>query len=58
MIKLDVNSGVCTMDMWIFLDQTGLVFQLAGTVSGQTASDKLARLAALCRGEKTENRKF
>ena len=26
MIKLHVNSGVYTMDMWIFLDETGPVF--------------------------------
>ena len=25
-IKLDVNSGVYTMDMWVCLDETGLVF--------------------------------
>ena len=25
-IKLDVNSGVCTMEMWICFDETGLVF--------------------------------
>ena len=25
-IKLDVNSGVCTMDMWVCLDETGPVF--------------------------------
>ena len=25
-IKLDVNSGVCTMDMWICLEETGPVF--------------------------------
>ena len=33
-------------------------FQLAGTVSGQTAFDKCVRLAALCRGETAENRKL
>ena len=47
-IKLDVNNGVYTMDMLICLDETGLVFQLAGTVSGQAAFDKLVRPAALC----------
>ena len=26
MIKLDVNNGVYTMDMWICLDETGPVF--------------------------------
>ena len=24
-IKLDVNSGVCTVDMWVCLDETGPV---------------------------------
>ena len=48
-IKLDVNNGVYTMDMWICLDETGLVLQLAGTVSGQAAFDKPVRPAALCR---------
>ena len=32
-IKLDVNNGVYTMDMWVCLDETGPVFQLARTVS-------------------------
>ena len=46
------------MDVWICLDETGPALGLAGTVSGQTAFDKLVRLAALCRGEEAENRKF
>ena len=25
-IKLDVNNGVYTMDMWVCLDETGLAF--------------------------------
>ena len=25
-IKVDVNNGVCTMDMWICFDETGPVF--------------------------------
>ena len=29
-IKLDVNSGVCTMDMWVCLDETGPVFSRQG----------------------------
>ena len=49
MIKLDVNNGVFSMDLWICLDETGPVLQLAGTVSGQATFDKLVRLAALCR---------
>ena len=48
MIKLDVNNGVYTMDMWICLDENGSGFQLAGTVSGQAAFDKPVRPAALC----------
>ena len=51
MIKLDANSGVYTKVMRICSDGTGSVFQLAGTVSGETAFDKLVRLAALCRGK-------
>ena len=39
-IKLDVNSGVYTVDIWVCLDETGTVFQLAGTASGQAAFDK------------------
>ena len=30
MIKLDVNNGVYTMDMWICLDETGPVFSWQG----------------------------
>ena len=30
MIKLDANSGVRTMDIWICLDETGPVFSLQG----------------------------
>ena len=30
MIKLDVNSGVYTMDMWVGLDETGPVFSCQG----------------------------
>ena len=29
-IKLDVNSGVYTMDMWVCLDATGPVFSWQG----------------------------
>ena len=29
-IKLDVNDGVYTMDMWVCLDETGLVFSSKG----------------------------
>ena len=56
-IKLDVNNGVYTMDMWICLDETGPVFSWAGTVSGQATFDKPARSAALCRGETAEDGK-
>ena len=58
MVKLDVNSGVYTMDMWMFLDETRPVFSWQGTVSGQAAFDKPTRPAALCRGETTEDMKL
>ena len=29
-IKLDVNYGVCTMDVWVCLDETGPVFSWQG----------------------------
>ena len=57
-IELDVNSGVYTMDMRICLDEPGLVFSWAGTLSSQTALDKIVRLAALCRGEEAEISQF
>ena len=38
-IKLDVNNGVRTMDMWICLDERSPVFSWQD-VSGQTAFDK------------------
>ena len=53
-IKLDVNNGVYTMDMWICLDMSS--FQLAGTVSGHAAFDKPARPAALCRDGAAEKK--
>ena len=43
-IKLDVNNGVYTMDMWICLDETGPVFSWQGF-------DKPVRPAALCISE-------
>ena len=46
------------MDVWICLDEKRSSFELAGTVSGQTAFDKLVRLAALCRGVEANNRKI
>ena len=45
-----------TMDMWVCLDKTGPVFQLAGKESGQAAFDKLVRPAALCRKQKIGRR--
>ena len=50
MIKLNVNSGMYTMDMWICSDGQVRFFQLAGTVSGETAFDKSVTLAAMCGG--------
>ena len=46
------------MDMRICLDETGLVFSWAGTLSSQTALGKIVRLAALCRGEEAEISQF
>ena len=57
-IKLDVNNGVYTMDMWICFYETGPFFVLTGTVSGQAAFDKPVSSAALCTGETAENGKI
>ena len=57
MIKLDVNNGVYTMDMWICLDETDPAFSWAGTVSGQATFDKPVRSEALCRGDTAEDGK-
>ena len=57
-IKLDVNNGVQTMDMWVRLDKKRSSFKLAGTESGQTAIDKLVRLLALCGGGEAEISQF
>ena len=46
--KLDANNGVYTMDL-SGRDRAG--FQLAGTVSGQTAFDKPVRPAKSCKSE-------
>ena len=46
-----MNSGVCAKDMRICLHEA---VQLAGTVSGQTAFDKLVRMATMCGGEEGE----
>ena len=55
MIKLDVNSGVYTMNMWACLDENRSNFQLVGAVSGQTAVARLVRPTTVCRGEQGEN---
>ena len=47
-IKLDVNNGVCSMDMWVCLNETGPVFQLART-------NKLVRPRTKCRSESEES---
>ena len=56
MIKLDVNNGVYTMNMWICLDEASPVFSWQGQC-GQAAFDKPVRPAALCRGEAAEKGK-
>ena len=55
MIKLDVNSGVYTMGMWICLDETGLVFSWQGQSVDKPLST--VRPAALCRGETADKEK-
>ena len=52
MIKLDVNSGVVHHGHVDLPRSNRSSCHLAGTVSGQTAFDKLVRPAAMCRGEK------
>ena len=42
-IKLNVNNGLCTMDMWVCLDETGLCFSWPRTVSGLSVTNKLVR---------------
>ena len=42
-VKLDVNNGVCTVDMWVCLDEADPVFQLARTLSGSSVTNKPAR---------------
>ena len=34
-IKLDANSGVCTMDMWVYFYEVGLVLSWRGTANLQ-----------------------
>ena len=46
------------MYTWICFHFHMFTFQLAGTLSGQTAFDKLERRAALCRGEEPETSQF
>ena len=58
MIKLDVNNGVHTMDMWICLDETSPVFSWQGQSSGQTAFDQLVRQATLCKCEGAVHQKL
>ena len=40
-IKLDVNNGVCTMDMWICLDETGPAFSWQGRRAAKPLSTSL-----------------
>ena len=42
-IQLDVNSGVCTTDMWVCLCETCPVFQLARTVGGSSVAKQTCK---------------
>ena len=50
-IRLDVNNGVYTVDMWVCLNETGPCFQLARTVSGSSVTNKLVRPRTKCSSE-------
>ena len=56
MIKMDVNSGVYTMDMWICLRETGPVFSLQGEQVVKPLSTSLEGWQQLCRGDEAEGR--
>ena len=47
-IKLDVDNGVYTMDMWVCLDET----RPARTVRGSSVTKKLGRPGTLCSSER------
>ena len=47
-IKLDVNTGVCTMDLWVCLNEIGPVFPLARTVSGSSVTNEPGRPGTKC----------
>ena len=42
-IKLDVNNGVYTMDMWVCLYETCPIFQLARTVGGSSVTKQTCK---------------
>ena len=42
-------------DMWVCLDETGPVFQLARTVSGSSVTNKAARPRAKCSSDSEES---
>ena len=54
-IKLDVNNGVYTTDMWVCLDELGPGFQLARTVSGSSVTNKPAKPRTKCSSEREES---
>ena len=59
MIKLDVNSGVYRIDMWICFDETGPVQFSAGRDSEWSIPfNNPVRPAASCKCEGAENRKL
>ena len=47
-IKLDVNSGVCTMDMWVCLYETCPVFSWQGQSVAGVSLNKLVRPGTKC----------
>ena len=47
-IKLDVNSGVCTMDMWVCLYETCPVFSWQGQSVARVSQNKLVRPGTKC----------
>ena len=42
-IKLDVNNGVYTMDMWVCLCEACPIFQLARTVVGSSVTKQTCK---------------
>ena len=56
-IKLDVNSGVCTMDVRVCLDEIGAVFFFSSWQGqrGSSVTNKLVRPRTKCSSESGES---